>query len=120
MLGTVEIKPALYWIGSEDPDLRTFDDLFPTEHGTTYNAYLLKGTEKNVIIDTVKGKRTDEFMDKVRSLIALESIDYIIVNHAESDHSGSLSYLLDYCPNATVLSTGAAKTFLTNLMRRPF
>lgn len=120
MLGTVEIKPGLFWIGSEDPDLRTFDDLFPTEHGTTYNAYLLKGTEKNVIIDTVKGKRTDEFMDKVRSLIDLESIDYIIANHAESDHSGSLSYLLDHCPNATVLSTGAAKTFLTNLMRRPF
>ena len=42
MLGSIEIIPGLYWIGSEDPDLRVFDDLFPTEHGTSYNAYLLK------------------------------------------------------------------------------
>jgi len=120
MLGTVEIKPGLYWIGSEDPDLRTFDDLFPTEHGTTYNAYLLKGTDKIAIIDTVKGKRVDEFMDKVRSLVDPKTIDYIIVNHAEPDHSGSLSYLLEQSPQATVVSTGAAKTFLTNLMHKPF
>ena len=120
MPGTVEIKPGLYWIGSEDPDLRVFDDLFPTEHGTTYNAYLLKGTDKIAIIDTVKGKRVDEFMDKVRSLVDPKTIDYIIVNHAEPDHSGSLSYLLEHSPQATVISTGAAKTFLTNLMHKPF
>jgi flavorubredoxin len=120
MLGTVEIKPGLYWIGSEDPDLRTFDDLFPTEHGTTYNSYLLKGSEKTAIIDTVKAKRADEFMDKVKSLVDPKTIDYIIVNHAEPDHSGSLSYLLEHCPQATVVSTTAAKTFLTNLMHKPF
>ncbi len=120
MPGTVEIKPGLYWIGSEDPELRLFDDLFPTEHGTTYNAYLLKGGDKNVVIDTVKGKRTDEFMDKLRSLVDIKSIDYIIVNHAESDHSGSLSYLLDQSPDATVISTVAARNFLSNLMRKPF
>ena len=120
MPGTVEIKPGLYWIGSEDPDLRTFDDLFPTEHGTTYNAYLLKGTEKTAIIDTVKGKRVDEFMDKVKSLVDPASVDYIIVNHTEPDHSGSLSYLLEQCPKAVVVSTGAAKNFLANLMHKPF
>src|SRR3974390_1922047 len=120
MLGTVEIKPGLYWIGSEDPGLRTFDDLFPTEHGTTYNSYLLMGSEKTAIIDTVKAKRADEFMDKVKSLVDPKTIDYIIVNHAEPDHSGSLSYLLEHCPQATVISTTAAKTFLTNLMHRPF
>jgi flavorubredoxin len=120
MLGTVEIKPGLYWIGAQDPELRTFDDLFPTEHGTTYNAYLLKGADKVAIIDTVKGKRMDEFMDKVRSLVDPKAIDYIIVNHAEPDHSGSLAYLLDHCPQATVVSTTAAKNFLTNLMHKPF
>ncbi|KAB0664450.1 FprA family A-type flavoprotein [Oryzomonas japonica] len=120
MLGTVEIKPGLYWIGSEDPDLRIFDDLFPTEHGTTYNSYLLKGSEKIAIIDTVKGKRADEFMDKIKSLVDPKSIDYIIVNHAEPDHSGSVSYLLEHCPQATVVSTTAAKTFLGNLIHKPF
>ena len=120
MLGTVEIKPGLYWIGSEDPDLRIFDDLFPTEHGTTYNSYLIKGSGKTAIIDTVKAKRADEFMDKVKSLVDPKSIDYIIVNHAEPDHSGSLSYLLEHSPQATVISTTAAKTFLANLMHKPF
>lgn len=117
---TIEIKPDLFWIGSEDPELRTFDDLFPTEHGTTYNAFLLKGGAKTAIIDTVKAKRTDEFMDKVKSLTSLERVDYIIVNHAEPDHSGSLGYLLEQCPDATVVSTQAAKNFLANLLHKPF
>jgi flavorubredoxin len=59
-------------------------------------------------------------MDKVKSLVDPKTIDYIIVNHAEPDHSGSLSYLLEHCPGATVVSTTAAKTFLTNLMHKPF
>ena len=120
MLGAIEIKPGLHWIGAEDPDLRVFDDLFPTEHGTTYNSYLLKGSEKTALIDTVKGKRADEFMDKVRSLVAPEAIDYIIVNHTEPDHSGALGYLLEHCPNATVVSTTAARNFLGNLLHKPF
>ncbi|BCS52079.1 FprA family A-type flavoprotein [Geobacter sp. SVR] len=120
MSAPIEIKPGLFWIGSEDPDLRTFDDLFPTEHGTTYNSYLLKGTEKTVIIDTVKAKRTDEFMDKIKALTTLEGIDYIIANHTEPDHSGALAYLLEQCPQATVVSTMAGKNFLTNLLHRPF
>jgi flavorubredoxin len=120
MQGAVEIKPGLHWIGSEDPDLRVFDDLFPTEHGTTYNAYLLKGTEKTAIIDTVEHKYVDEFMDKVRSLVDPATVDYIIVNHTEQDHSGSLAYLLENCPKAVVVSTTAAKNFLTNQLLKPF
>ena len=120
MSKTIEIKPGLYWIGSEDPELRTFDDLFPTEHGTTYNAYLIKGKDKVAIIDTVKGKLSDLFLDKIKALVDPTQVDYIIVNHAEPDHSGSLSYLLEHCPNATVVSTNSAKIFLGNLMRKPF
>jgi NADH oxidase (H2O-forming) len=120
MLGTVEIKPGVYWIGSEDPELRVFDDLFPTEHGTTYNSYLVKGTDKIAIIDTVKGKKCDEYMDKVKSLVDPAKIDYIVVNHTECDHSGSLAYLLEHCPNAVVISTTAAKNFLGNLMHTTF
>ena len=116
----IEIKPDVYWIGSEDPDLRTFDDLFPTEHGTTYNSFLIKGSAKTAIIDTVKGKLADEFMDKVKALVDLACVDYIIVNHAEPDHSGSLCHLLEHCPNAQVVSTGTAKVFLGNLLRKPF
>jgi flavorubredoxin len=119
MLGPVEIKPGIYWIGSEDPDLRVFDDLFPTEHGTSYNAYLIKGNGKTAVIDTVEHKNVDEYMDKVRSLVDPATIDYIIVNHTEHDHSGSLAYLLEHSPNAVVYCTIAAKNFLGNILHRP-
>lgn len=120
MKGTVQIREGIHWVGVLHPELRVFDDLFPTEHGTTYNSYLIRGTEKTALIDTVKGKFTDLFMDKIRSLIDPEAIDYIIVNHAEPDHSGSLAYLLEQCPNATVVSSQAAKNFVGNMIHRPF
>jgi len=119
MLGAIEIKQGLYWIGSEDPDLRVFDDLFPTEHGTSYNAYLLKGSQKTAIIDTVDHKNVDEYMDKVRSLVDPATIDYIIVNHTEHDHSGSLAYLIEQAPQAVVYCTTAAKNFLAKIVHTP-
>lgn len=120
MPGITEITPELFWIGSEDPELRTFDDLFPTEQGTTYNSYLIKGTEKTAIVDTVKAERAGEFVEKIRSLTDPTRIDYIIINHTEPDHSGSLAHLLALSPHATVVSTRAAKTFLSNLIHIPF
>src|ERR1039457_1706099 len=120
MLETIEIKPGLFWIGAEDPDLRTFDDLFPTEQGTTYNSFLIKGTDKVAIIDTVKHTYEKEYLAKIKGLVDPTKIDYIIINHTEPDHSGSLAFLLDICPTVTVVTTQAAKTFLTNLIHKPF
>ncbi|AJE04531.1 FprA family A-type flavoprotein [Geobacter pickeringii] len=116
----IEIKPGLWWIGSRDPELRTFDDLFPTEQGTTYNAYLIKGSEKTAIIDTVKGERSAEFLAKVKELVDPATVDYYVVNHTEPDHSGSLAEMLRHSPRATVVSSQAAKTFLGNLIHTPF
>lgn len=120
MSSIIEIKPDIHWIGAMHPELRIFDDLFPTEHGTTYNSYLIKGSDKIAIIDTVKAKFTDQYLDKIKSLVDPAKIDYIIVNHTEPDHSGSLAYLLDHCPNATVVSTQAGKNFIGNMIHRPF
>ena len=120
MNSTIQITEGVYWVGALHPELRVFDDLFPTEHGTTYNSYLIKGSEKIALIDTVKGKFTDQFMDKIRSLVDPAAIDYIIANHAEPDHSGSLAYLLEQCPKAVVVSSQAAKNFITNMIHKPF
>ncbi|OFX25536.1 MAG: MBL fold metallo-hydrolase [Anaeromyxobacter sp. RBG_16_69_14] len=119
-LDILEIRPDIYWIGTLHPELRIFDDLFPTRHGTTYNSYLLKGAEKTAIIDTVKGKFGPEFMGKVRQLVGPNQVDYIVVNHTEPDHSGSLSLLLKHSPRATVVCTQTAATFLGNLYHSPF
>jgi flavorubredoxin len=120
MNSAIEIKPGVHWIGSTDPDLRIFDDLFPTDRGTTYNSYLVQGSEKIAIIDTVKEKRAEEFLAKVKLLVDPVKVDYIIVNHTEPDHSGSLAFMLQHCPNAVVVSTQAARTFLGNLIHTEF
>lgn len=120
MKDVIEIRPGIWWIGAEDPDLRTFDDLFPTEQGTTYNSFLIKGSDKIAIIDTVKGNRAEEFLAKVRQLVDPADVDYFIINHTEPDHSGSLAFMLGHCPKAQVVSTQAAKTFLGNLIHTPF
>lgn len=120
MYEVIEIKPAIHWIGAKDPDLRTFDDLFPTNCGTTYNSYLIKGSDKIAIIDTVKGNRSEEFLAKVKQLVDPADVDYYIVNHTEPDHSGSLALMLEHSPKAVVVSTQAARTFLGNLIHTPF
>jgi len=120
MEAITEIRPDIYWIGAEDPELRTFDDLFPTEQGTTYNSYLIRGKEKIAIVDTVEAHLAGEFLEKVKALIDPADVDYFIINHTEPDHSGSLAFMLDHCPKATVVSTQAAKLFLGNLIHKPF
>jgi NADH oxidase (H2O-forming) len=120
MAGAVELGKGLYAIGVKDPSLTLFDDLFPTEYGTTYNSYLIKGDTHTAIVDTVKAKRCDEFLANIRSIQDPAEIDYIIVNHSEPDHSGSLAFLLEHCPKACVISTQAARTFLGNQIHTPF
>jgi flavorubredoxin len=120
MSHAIEINPEVYWVGSQDPELRTFDDLFPTENGTTYNSYLIKGSARTALIDTVKAKRAGEFIATIRSLIDPATIDYVIINHTEPDHSGSLIHLLALNPDITVVATRAAHTFLSNLIHIPF
>ena len=116
----IEIKPGIHWIGATDPDLRVFDDLFPTRYGTTYNSYLVKGNDKVAIIDTVKRKYSEEYLAKVRELVDPADVDYYIVNHTEPDHSGSLAFMLEHSPKAVVFSSQAAKTFLGNQIHTPF
>jgi len=120
MGGAVEIGKGLYLIGVKDPGLTVFDDLFPTQFGTTYNSYLIKGETHTAIVDTVKAKRFDEFLANIRSVQDPAEVDYIIVNHSEPDHSGSLSLLLQHCPKAVVVSSQAARTFLGNQIHHPF
>ena len=103
--------PDVYAVGANDFDRRLFDALIPLPHGTSYNAYIVKGTEKTVLIDTVDP--TKEF-DLVCNLVRLgiSAIDYIIVNHAEQDHSGSLPMILEIFPNAKAVTNDKCKEIL--------
>ena len=80
-----EIKPGIYFVGAIDWDRRVFDELVPLPDGTSYNSYLVKGSEKIALIDTVDPTKEEELLQNLNTL-NLPRIDYIISNHAEQDH----------------------------------
>ena len=101
---TREIKPGVQWVGAIDWDRRLFDALIPLPDGTSYNSYLIQGSEKTALIDAVDETMAGVLLDNLRSL-GIKRIDYIIAQHAEQDHSGSLRKLLMLYPDATVLGS---------------
>lgn len=117
---TLEIKQDLLWCGVQDPTLRTFDIIMETEFGTTYNAYVVKGSEGCCAIETAKAKFADEYLAALESATPLERLKYLIVNHTEPDHAGSVAALLERCPGLTVVGTSAALTFLKSIVNRDF
>jgi Uncharacterized flavoproteins len=98
-----KIKENIYWVGGIDWDLRDFHG-YTTERGSTYNSYLIID-EKVVLIDTVKHYLFDEMVSRISSIIEPEKIDYIIAQHVEMDHSGSLEKLLKLAPNAKIITS---------------
>ncbi|MEJ2689072.1 MAG: flavodoxin domain-containing protein [Deltaproteobacteria bacterium] len=89
----VEIKPNIFWVGAIDWNVRDFHG-YSTYKGTTYNAYLIKD-KKIALFDTVKKSHTSELLHHITQLMEPEKIDYLIVNHVEMDHSGSLPAMVE-------------------------
>ncbi len=116
----VEITKGVYWVGVLHPGLRVFDVIMHTRWGTSYNSYLVKGSEKIAVIDTVKDGFSDEHIEKISGACDASSIDYIICNHTEPDHSGGLLKLLKMAPNAVVVCTKPASVFLGNILNDKF
>jgi flavorubredoxin len=110
-----KVKDDIYSVGVIDWHRKLFDELIPLPDGTSYNSYFIKGEEKNAIIDTVEPDFVQDFLDNLDDL-GVEKIDYIISNHAEQDHSGSIPYLLEKYPEAEVLTSKKAKPMLLDLM----
>ena len=102
-LKKVQIKPNIYWVGGIDWDIRNFHG-YSTRRGTTYNAYLIID-KKITLVDTVKHYLFDEMITRIKEIVDPSKIDIIISNHVEMDHSGSLPKLLEFCPNATVVTS---------------
>ena len=116
----LELKKDIYWLGSLDPNLRVFDIIMETEFGTTYNSYLVKGTEKTAVFETVKEKCFDEYLEKLKKITDVSKIDYIVVSHTEPDHAGSISKLLEYAPQAKIVASERAIEFLKDIINHEF
>ena len=113
-----KLKANVYWVGAVDWDRRLFDELIPLPDGTSYNAYLIKGSEKTALIDTVDPPMTEKLLENLVRL-NVRNIDYVVANHAEQDHSGALPKVLEHYPNATVVATLKCKNLLTELLLIP-
>jgi len=99
----------VYWLGGIDWDRRLFDSLIPLPDGTSYNAYLIQGSEKTVLIDTVDPSMVDTLFLQLKGV---EKIDYIVSHHTEQDHSGSIPAVLKKYPSAIVLASKKGKEML--------
>lgn len=118
---SLEVKKDIYWVGALDPDLRIFDIIMYTPYGTTYNSYIVKGSEKVALFETVKAEFFDEYLDRLQSLdVDITKIDYIVVDHTEPDHAGSVARILDLSPNAKVVGSPAAIKFMKKIANKPF
>jgi flavorubredoxin len=109
------IKPNVFAVGAIDWDRRLFDELIPLPDGTSYNAYLIKGSEKTAILDTVDPAKTTELIDNLLRAGA-EKVDYIVSHHAEQDHSGAIPDVLMFYPDAKVVTNPKCKDMLIDLL----
>ena len=117
---TLKLMDNLYWNGVLDPELRVFDIIMNTEFGTTYNSYFLRGTEKTAVFETAKAKFWDDYKAAVQELVGPGELDYIIVDHTEPDHAGSVKNLLELYPRAVVVGTSTAIDFLKEIINCDF
>ncbi len=110
-----KIKERIFEVGAAHYDRRLFDELIPLPDGTTYNAYLIIGSEKTALIDTVDPQKKDVLFENLESL-GVDRIDYVISQHAEQDHSGSIPHVLQKFPMAKVVTNKKCKMFLEDLL----
>ena len=112
---TRPLKPDIYAVGAIDWDARLFDRLIPLPDGTSYNSYLVRGSQKIALMDTVDPAQTQVLLDNLVGA-GVDKIDYVIAHHAEQDHSGSLPDVLLIYPDAKVVTNPKCKQMLTDLL----
>lgn len=111
-----KIRKNIYWMGAVDWDRRLFDSLIPLPDGTSYNAYLIKGSEKTALLDSVDPAMSDTLMYQLKDV---DNIDFIISHHAEQDHSGSIGLVMEKYPDAKVLASPKGKGMLVDHLMIP-
>lgn len=110
-----EIVKNVFAVGAQHWDRQLFDELIPLPDGTSYNAYIVKTNSKTILIDTVEPDKADDILDNLMDL-DIEKIDYIISNHAEQDHSGSIPMIIDLWPEVKIITNPKCKNMLIDLL----
>ena len=113
-----EIERDVYQVGVIDWDRRLFDELIPLPDGTSYNAYLIKGSNKVALVDTADPTKEEELITNLEK-VGVDKINYVIANHAEQDHSGAIPRVLETYPEAKVVTNKKCRNMLLDLLRLP-
>ena len=109
------LKENIFAVGAIDFDVRLFDRLIPLPDGTSYNSYLIRGSEGTALLDTVDPSKTDILLANLAEL-GIERIDYVVSHHGEQDHSGSIPAILEKYPGAKVVTNGKCQKMLMDLL----
>lgn len=118
-MSSVKITEDIYSVGILNPSMRVFDIVMTTDYGTSYNAYLIKGSEKTALVETCHKTFFKHFLENVEEICPLEEVDYVILNHNEPDHSGALAELMERNPKLTVVVSQAGSIYLKNITNNP-
>lgn len=110
-----EIKNNIFYCGLNHRERKLFDELIPLPMGTTYNSYFVKGSKYNVLIDTMYPAKSDEYLEKLLDA-GVTKIDYIVANHGEQDHSGTLPKLVKEFPEAKILTNPKCKEIIQEML----
>lgn len=108
-----KIKDDVYYIGAVDWDRRLFDALIPLPDGTTYNSYIVKGSEKTVLLDGVDPAKLETLLEQLSDY---PEIDYVVAHHAEQDHSGAIPVVLEKYKNAKLITSSKGKGMMMDLL----
>jgi len=110
------IRPGIEWMGAIDWDRHLFDELIPLPDGTSYNAYLVRGSEKTALIDTADPEMSQTLLDQLASV---ETLDILVIQHVEQDHSGSVPLVLEKYPDVLIVSSAKAKPMIADHLGIP-
>lgn len=110
-----EIKNNIFYCGLNHRERKLFDELVPLPMGTTYNSYLIKTSEKTILVDTMYPQKSDEYIEKLEKA-GIDTVDFIVANHGEQDHSGTLPKLIKKYPDAIILTNPKCKELIQEML----
>ncbi len=115
-----EILDQIFSVGVQNPTLEVFDIIMKTPHGTSYNAYLVRGDSKAALVETAKDGFLGDYLKNVEAVMPFDKVDYLIVNHTEPDHAGVIPKLLEKNPGLEIIGTASAINFIGQIINQPF
>jgi flavorubredoxin len=113
----ISLTKSVHWVGANDQAIKLFEGLWEIPEGVSFNSYLVQGSEKTALIDSVHELRMAEHLERIRSQVDPSTIDYLVINHMEPDHVSSVPAILENAPNAKVVITPMGQTIFRKYFR---